>query len=162
MKLKYSESELRRRMRRLHAALNGVRDHTAASAIQKAIAGLERDLVQLLGSEKAFAIVEEIRTATTDDSPPVTAPASEKLLALRTAITVKQDEFGAAIAGPADLAETRRINDNLAAMIRHAHEMELAERAEAIVNDLKSRKLIARNPTANTPSQAAGSTPTPC
>jgi hypothetical protein len=138
-----SESEIRRRMRTLHAALNGVRDHNAASAIQKAIAELERDLVQLLGSERAFEIVEEIRTATTDDSPSVTTSASEKLRPLRTAIAVKQDELGAAIAGPADLAETRRINDDLASMIRHAHEMEVAERAEAIVQDLKSRKLIA-------------------
>ena len=130
-------------MRTLHAALNGVRDHAAASEIQKAIGKLEHDLVQLLGSEKAFQIVEEIRTAATDDGKAVTAPASAKLKALRTAIGVKQDELGAAIAGPCNVAEAQRINDDLAAMIRHAHQMEAAERAEAIVNDLKSRRLIA-------------------
>jgi hypothetical protein len=57
-------AEIRRQFRRLNAATANLDEATIIAQIGRRVAVLEEELVQMLGSEKAYSIVEEIRTAT--------------------------------------------------------------------------------------------------
>jgi hypothetical protein len=118
------EAELRRQLRALYVGLASVEGHEFGVEINKAIAGLERELVALLGSERAYRTVEEIRDFVTfgDSHPAARATESERMKELRGAIVRRQEKLTAAINGSADISEPRRLNEELASLIDEMHE----------------------------------------
>jgi hypothetical protein len=128
------EAEIRRQLRRLNAALDGIGNSEAAGRVGKAVAALEQELVGMLGSKKAYRIVEEIRTAITDSDNPrgATKVETERLRELQAAIGRKEAELNEAIDGAATIAETRRINKELATLIDERRRLIARQAAESL------------------------------
>jgi hypothetical protein len=128
----------------LHGALESVGDHPFVKEIGWAIARLEQELVTLLGSARAYRILENVRVAVGfDGNLSAQAPIeSERLRELRIEIVRGQEKLSAAVMGTATKAELRRINDDLSELIEEMHRVLTRERAENIIRDLKAGGLV--------------------
>lgn len=141
------EAEIRRRLGLLHGALQALQGHPFARDIGRAIAGLERDLVALVGSVRAYEIVEEVRVAAgfgevPHTAPPTTSRDQERLRALSAAIAGKEEDLNMAIASPKGLGELRHINDDLAALAKEKSDLLATDRADAIIRGLRAKGLV--------------------